>query len=127
LRDVLIDDHWSGKLSWRDSSGRKRSGHRPDLVSYIDDKPIAIEVELASKSGKRLDAILGLHYEWIDSRKTCGVFYICSDAEGCRIERAGERAGLPTSGKRLRVDQLRRAQNEACAVVASVADGRHCS
>jgi hypothetical protein len=106
-RELLDDPHWSGKLDWLDRNSFKRSGHRPDLVGFVSDKAIAIEVELATKSKPRLDAILKLHLGWVIAEKTNGVIYICGDAEGCRrIERAGRRVGLYPTSKHLRIELL---------------------
>lgn len=102
-REILADPRWSGKLDWLDRHSLKRSGHRPDLVGFLTDKAIVIEVELTPKSKGRLNAILQLHLGWIVARKTHGVIYICGDGEGFRrIERAGERVGLYTSTWHLR-------------------------
>jgi hypothetical protein len=106
-RELLNDPDWSGKLHWLDRHSFKRSGHRPDLVGFMSGKAIAVEVELATKSKLRLDAILKLHLGWIISRKTTGVVYICGDEEGCRrIERAGQRVGLYGSDPHFRIELL---------------------
>ncbi len=106
-REILDDPRWSGKLDWLDRHSLKRSGHRPDLVGFLSDKAIVVEVELAPKSKARLNAILQLHLGWIVARKTHGVIYICGDQEGSRrIERAGERVGLYTSTWHLRIELL---------------------
>lgn len=106
-RELLDAPEWSGKLHWLDRHSFKRSGHRPDLVVVLSGKAIAVEVELATKSKPRLDAILKLHLGWIIARRTSGVIYICGDEEGCRrIERAGQRVGLYQSDRRLRIELL---------------------
>jgi len=105
--EILDDPEWSAQLHWLDCHSFKRSWHRPDLVGFMSDRAIAIEVELAPKSKPRLDAILQLHLGWIVARKTDAVIYICGDKEGCRrIERAGERIGLNQADRRFRIELL---------------------
>jgi len=67
--EILDDPEWSAQLHWLDCHSFKRSWHRPDLVGFMSDRAIAIEVELAPKSKPRLDAILQLHLGWIVARK----------------------------------------------------------
>jgi len=106
-REILDDPNWTGKLDWRDRHSFKRSGHRPDLVGFLSGMAIAVEVELATKSKARLDAILKLHLGWLIARKTSGLLYVCGDEEGFRrIERAGQRVGLYRSDPHLRVELL---------------------
>ncbi len=106
-REILADPNWAGKLDWLDRNSLKRSGHRPDLVGFLAESRIPIEVELAPKSKARLNAILQLHLGWIVARKTHAVIYICGDEEGCRrIERAGERVGLYTTTGHFRIELL---------------------
>jgi hypothetical protein len=83
-RELLDDPEWSGRLRWTDRHSTKRSGHRPDLVAFLSDQAIPIEVELANKSKSRLDAILNLHANWIIARKSAALIYICGDEEGYR-------------------------------------------
>jgi len=106
-REILDDPNWTGKLDWRDRHSFKRSGHRPDLVGFLSGMAIAVEVELATKSKARLDAILKLHLGWLIARKTSGLLYVCGDEEGFRrIERAGQRVGLYRSDPHLRLELL---------------------
>ncbi len=106
-RELLDDPEWSGKLHWLDRHSFKQSGHRPDLVGFIQDASVAIEVELAPKSKPRLAAILNL--SWLISRKTGGVIYICGDDEGCRrIKRAGERVSIFATDHRWAPDRKAR-------------------
>lgn len=53
-RELLDDPEWSGRLQWTDRHSAKRSGHRPDLVAFLSDQAIPIEVELANKSKDRV-------------------------------------------------------------------------
>ncbi len=72
----------------------------------VDDRRIAVEVELAPKSKQRLDAILRLHRDWFRGKKTNGIVYICANEEGRRrIQRAHERVDV-TPGYRLRIELL---------------------
>jgi hypothetical protein len=113
-RELLVDPHWSGRLHWRDRHSAKRSGHRPDLVAFVSDQPIPIEVELANKSKSRLDAILNLHANWIIAHKSAALIYICGDQEGYRrIERAADRVGLPAQNGLLRIELLGTIQEQA--------------
>jgi hypothetical protein len=108
-REILDDPEGSAELAWLDRHSFKHSWHRPDLVGFLSDRAIAIEVEveLAPKSKPRLDAILQLHQGWIVSRRTDAVIYICSDQEGRRrVERAGERIGLHRADRRFRIALL---------------------
>ena len=105
--EILDDPEWSAELAWLDRHSFKHSWHRPDLVGFLSDRAIAIEVELAPKSKPRLDAILQLHQGWIVSRRTDAVIYICGDQEGRRrVERAGERIGLHRADRRFRIELL---------------------
>ncbi|HEY1714607.1 MAG TPA: hypothetical protein VGG07_17030 [Solirubrobacteraceae bacterium] len=106
-RELLSNPEWSGELYWVDRHSSKRRGHRPDLVAFLSDQAIPIEVELANKSKTRLDAILKLHLRWIIARKSAALIYICGDEEGCRrIERAGRRVGLYATSRSLRIELL---------------------
>lgn len=106
-RELLDDPEWSGRLRWTDRHSTKRSGHRPDLVAFLSDQAIPIEVELANKSKSRLDAILNLHANWIIARKSAALIYICGDEEGYRrVERAARRVGLLPNNGLLRIELL---------------------
>lgn len=106
-REILNDPYWAGRLDWLDRHSLKRSGHRPDLVGFMSDKAIVIEVELTAKSKTRLNAILRFHLNWILAGRTHGVIYVCRDEEGSRrIERAGKRVGLFTNTGDLRIALL---------------------
>jgi hypothetical protein len=115
-RESLDDPRWAGKLEWRDRNGRKRSGHRPDLIGFVREMPIALEVELAPKSKARLNAILELHLRWIRAETTNAVIYICGDPDGYRrIERAGELAGFTTTTGHFRIELLDTIKSETVA------------
>lgn len=106
-RELLSTSEWSGELHWQDRHNFKRSGHRPDLIAFLNGQAIPIEVELANKSKSRLNAILNLHAAWIVGRKTAAVIYICGDEEGDRrIKRAAQRVGLHQRSGCLRIELL---------------------
>ena len=72
----------------------------------VEDRRIAVEVELAPKSKQRLDAILRLHRDWLWDKKTNGIVYICGSEEGRRrIQRANERVDV-MPGYSLRIELL---------------------
>jgi hypothetical protein len=105
-RALLTRTEWSEQLRWRERDNAKRSSHRPDLVGWVGDDAIAIEVELAGKSRSRLDAILTLHSRWINVGKSGAVIYICGDEEGLhRVQRSARRVG-PWGDGRLRLELL---------------------
>jgi len=116
-RELLDSDEWSGGISWRDRSGFKNAKHRPDLIA----RPrggghIAIEVELAKKSAKRLRAILSRHAVWRSNGRTGGVVYVCADEEGReRITKQAAGIGLVRGGG-LRVELLDTIKAQALAV-----------
>ena len=84
----------------------RQLGHRPDFVGLVGDDRIAVEVELAPKSKRRLDAILRLHRDWLWDKKTTGIVYICGSEEGRRrIRRANHRIDV-MPGYRLRIELL---------------------
>ena len=64
-------------------------------------RPIAVEVELATKSIERLRAILYRHVVWRHAGKSNGVHYICGDEDGLkRIEKAAK------TGRTFRYDDV---------------------
>ena len=106
-RELLVDDEWSGEISWRDSSGFEEASHRPDLIVLArTGGRVAIEVELTKKSVERLRAILARHALWRTMRLTGGVIYVCADRDGCkRIAKHGADVGI-AKGRGLRVELL---------------------
>ncbi len=105
-RELLADTGWSGRLDLHHRVSGRPLGHRPDFVGIVDDRRIAIEVELAAKSRPRLDSILRLHRAWIAAGKTTSLVYVCGNEEGRRrIQRANERIDV-VSGHRLRIELL---------------------
>ncbi len=94
-RELLVEPGWSGRLELTHRISGRQLGHRPDLVGLLDDGRIAVEVELAAKSKRRLDAIIRLHRAWLRDKKTTGIVYICGSEEGRRrIRRANQRADV---------------------------------
>jgi len=105
-RELLVDPGWSGRLELTHRISGRQLGHRPDFAAMINDGPIAVEVELAPKSKRRLDAILRLHRDWLRGKKTSSVVYICGTEEGRRrIQRANERVDV-IPGYRMRIELL---------------------
>jgi hypothetical protein len=108
-RELLLDDGWKGQLEWLERDGLRRRAHRPDLVAGLtaDGPRLPVEVELASKSLRRLRAILGLHARWITARKTPAVIYVCGPAElADRVRKEGADLGLTAERRTLRVELL---------------------
>lgn len=93
-RGLLDDKQWSGDLTWIERSDVKLRGHCPDQIGFRA-VPVAIEVELAAKSKRRLHAILTMHQAWAIAGKTGGVIYMCGD-QACadRIHRVAYHNGL---------------------------------
>ncbi|MGO9498151.1 MAG: hypothetical protein ACLQA5_15810 [Solirubrobacteraceae bacterium] len=114
-RELLIDPVWSGRLELIHRISGRPLGHRPDFVGMVEDRRIAVEVELAPKSKQRLDAILRLHRDWLWDKKTNGIVYICGSEEGRRrIRRANERVDV-MPGYSLRIELLDTIKTEARA------------
>lgn len=108
-RRVLLDDGWRGQLEWLERDGLRRRAHRPDLIAGLtaEGPLLPVEVELASKSLRRLRAILALHASWIAARKTSAVIYVCGPPElAARVHREGAAFGLAADRKTLRVELL---------------------
>jgi hypothetical protein len=105
-RELLVDPSWSGRLELTHRISGRQLGHRPDFVGLVGDDRIAVEVELAPKSKRRLDAILRLHRDWLGDKKTTDIVYICGSEEGRRrIQRANHRIDV-MPGYRLRIELL---------------------
>jgi hypothetical protein len=117
-RELLVDDSWHTELEWLERGGVRRRGHRPDLAAGIvaGGSLMPIEVELATKSTARLQAILGLHAAWIAARKTSAVIYVCETAKlGARVRDQATQVGLSTERKTLRVELLDTIRDAALA------------
>ena len=124
-RELLDDPAWSGDLHWRDRSGFKRSGHRPDLIGVVREHRLPLEVELAPKSKPRLEAILSLHLAWFAAGKSDAVIYICGDEDGYRrIKRAAERVGLHNRDDFLRIELLATIKEETVAAFEAARTAR---
>jgi hypothetical protein len=108
-RALLLDDGWKGQLEWLERDGLRRRAHRPDLVTgqRADGRLLPVEVELSSKSLRRLRAILGLHVAWIAAGKTSAAIYVCGPSELAeRVRREAAEFGLTGERKTLRVELL---------------------
>ncbi len=108
-RELLLDGAWRGELEWLERDGLRRRGHHPDMLAGLTPGGpfLPVEVELASKSVKRLRSILALHASWIAARKTAAVIYVCGPARlADRVRREGAQFGLDVDRKTLRVELL---------------------
>ena len=108
-RALLLDDGWKGQLEWLERDGLRRRAHRPDLVTgqRVDGRLLPVEVELSSKSLRRLRAILGLHAAWIAAGKTSAAIYVCGPSELAeRVRREAAEFGLTGESKTIRVELL---------------------
>lgn len=108
-RALLLDEGWKGQLEWLERDGLRRRAHRPDLVTgqRADGRLLPVEVELSSKSLRRLRAILGLHAAWIAAGKTSAAIYVCGPSELAeRVTREAAEFGLTSERKTLRVELL---------------------
>ncbi len=83
---MLTDLRLKGELEWLTGNGRRRSGHRPDLVVVMPSGIVAIEVELQRKADNRLRAILGLYGQWLSERRIgmCRMYTATSTRELAR-------------------------------------------
>lgn len=122
--ELADEDIWRGELRWRDRSGWRSSGHRPDLLREVDEVPVAVEVELARKSTARLSAVLELQALWRSQGKTGGVTYVCANKLVCeRVQRIAARHGLTRGTGGLGLRTLGEIQAEALQLVSSSGSG----
>jgi hypothetical protein len=108
-RALLLNDGWKGQLEWLEHDGLRRRAHRPDLLTgqSAEGRLLPVEVELSSKSIKRLRAILALYAAWIAAGRTSAVIYVCGPSELAeRIRREAAELGLAPDRKTLRVELL---------------------
>lgn len=108
-RALLLDDGWKGQLEWLERDGLRRRAHRLDLVTgqRADGPLLPVEVELSSKSVRRLRAILGLHAAWIAAGRTSAVIYVCGPSQlADRVRREAVELVLASERKTLRVELL---------------------
>jgi hypothetical protein len=108
-RELLLESLWRGELEWLERDGLRRRGHHPDMLAGLtpDGPLLPVEVELASKSVKRLRSILALHASWIAAGKTSAVIYVCGPPRlADRVRREGAQYGLDVDRKTLRVELL---------------------
>jgi hypothetical protein len=106
-RALRRDERWRVPVVWPASRGT----HRPDLVSVVDGRPVAIEVELTLKAPRRLRAILLGYEAAIAGGRFSGVTYIAGDeAVMAGVRRAASFAGM---GDRLAVLSLEAVQARA--------------
>jgi len=87
-REIAAVERAEGKRVY--SAERRERFHRPDLA-LLDDPPVAIEVELTTKSPRRLQDILRA-WRWTLARDQFGLIrYLCSPRAFGAVERAADR------------------------------------
>ena len=80
-------------MIWPHSHG----SHRPDLVGHIRGVDVAVEIELAPKAPRRLQAIMAGYEHAIYQRRIGRVLYLCaSDEIRAGVRRAARDAVLST-------------------------------
>jgi hypothetical protein len=117
-RELLVQDEWSGELSWKERGESRGRRHRPDLAIRLSSGGVLpVEVELTEKATPRLEAVLKLHRQWVLEGKSAGVIYVCgSDDIAQRVTTEGEQAGLSLERRTMRVELLDTVQQEAIQV-----------
>ncbi len=122
-REILVSPEWSGELRFRERGELRVRGHRPDLAGCLPNgQRIPIEVELTEKSSARLTAVVGLHAQWVATRKSGAVIYVCgSEAIAERVIAEGRAAGLSVDRGTLRVEPLSRIRREALETCSQLA------
>ena len=95
-RELLVQDEWSGELSWKERGESRGRRHRPDLAIRLSSGGVLpVEVELTEKATPRLEAVLKLHRQWVLAGKSAGVIYVCGSEDiAQRVTTEGEQAGL---------------------------------
>ena len=71
-RELFGDDGWKVPVIWSGGYGT----HRPDLVASVNDRMVAIEVELTPKAPQRLRALLAGYAEAIRLGRLAVVTYV---------------------------------------------------
>ena len=105
--EIRHSGEWGERLQWLEGYGLRKSGHRPDLITWAPNEDVfAVEVELARKSRARLNAILSLHSDWILQGKLCALLYVVGDEGAARRIRLGMQRNLCLSEGRVRIELL---------------------
>ena len=106
-REVLADPglrvelEWEEHSNWRQGSGWRSAGHRPDLTTVSNVGLTLVEVDLPAKSSKRRIAVLKRYRDRISEGRIGGVLYVCATEAGReRIENGADSAYFNT--RRLR-------------------------
>jgi hypothetical protein len=106
-REVLADPglrvelEWEEHSNWRQGSGWRSAGHRPDLTTVSNVGLTLVEVDIPAKSSKRRIAVLKRYRDRISQGRIGGVLYVCATEAGReRIENEADSAYFNT--RRLR-------------------------
>jgi hypothetical protein len=76
-RALRRDERWRIPVIWPHSRG----SHRPDLVAHIRGADVAVEIELAPKAPRRLQAIMAGYEHAIYQQRIGRVLYLCASRE----------------------------------------------
>jgi hypothetical protein len=115
-RELLASDAWHGMVRWSERGSARSRGHRPDLIARLQSggAPMPIEVELATKSSARLNAILTLHARWITAGQARGLIYVCETSHlADRVATEARALGLSDQAGNFRVELLQTIKNQA--------------
>ena len=92
-RALRRDEGWRIPVIWPHSHG----SHRPDLVAHIRGADVAVEIELAPKAPRRLQAIMAGYEHAIYRQRIARVVYLCASQEiRAGVRRAAREALLST-------------------------------
>ncbi len=104
-RELMARERSEGvRLFSAELSGRRF--HRPDLVLLEEaGAPVAVEVELTAKAGRRLDEIMRAWRRAIVRKKVGAVVYRCSPRARAAVERSMVRTKV-SRGTQIRIESL---------------------
>ena len=122
-REILDDDFWRFDLRYQDHRGTARRTHRPDLGVHTLSGPVAIEVELQTKTSARLRGICLMYAQLSedDDAPLNGVIYVTARHDvGRLVTRNAASIGLDAL-RQLTLDEVIRQTRTAAGWVA----GRH--
>jgi hypothetical protein len=108
-RELLAGEDWQGQLRWSERGTVRTRGHRPDLLAAMSDTGplMPVEVELATKSLARLQAVLSLHARWITAGKARALVYVCgTEYLADRVREHALPIGLAEERRTLRIELL---------------------
>jgi hypothetical protein len=108
-RELLASEDWQGQLRWSERGTARTRGHRPDLLAALSETGplMPVEVELATKSLARLQAVLSLHARWITAGKARALVYVCgTEYLADRVREHALSVGLGEERRALRIELL---------------------